>query len=145
VIVSESTNGGQTWSDAAGGGTVLQGAAGEAYFQPAVAITGTGTVAVSFYRANPYSGSAVGGGTYGYGMRSRPVASAFSAYTPVSDGQTLPGPQTNASQAGFVGDYSSIAASTATGSNIVYPIWSDTRNGSAAGPDEDVFIASVSP
>lgn len=145
VVVSESTNGGQTWSDVNGGGTVLKGATGESYFEPAVAITGTGTVAVSYYRANPYTGSAVGGGTYGYGMQSRHIASTFSAYTPVSDGQTLPGPQTNASQAGFLGDYSGITASTAAGSNTVYPIWSDTRNGSTAGPDEDIFIRILSP
>jgi hypothetical protein len=145
VVVSESTDGGQTWSDVNGAGTVLQGATGESYFEPAVAITGTGTVAVSYYRANLYTGSAVGGGTYGYGMQSRHVASTFSAYTPVSDTQTLAGPQANAAQRRFLGDYSGIAASTATGSNIVYPIWSDTRNGSTAGPDEDVFIAIRSP
>ena len=145
VVVSESTDGGQTWSDTNGGGTVLQGAAGESYFQPAVAVSGTGTIAVSYYRANSYTGSTVGGGTYGYGMQSKPAASTFSAYAPISDSQTLPGPQTNATQAGFLGDYSSIAASTATGSNTVYAIWSDTRNASSAGPDEDVFIAILSP
>ncbi|HSP54504.1 MAG TPA: hypothetical protein VLS25_02855 [Dehalococcoidia bacterium] len=143
VVVSESTNGGQTWSDASGGGTVLQGAAGEAYFFPAVAITRAGTVAVSYHRANAYGGTAVGGGTFGYGLQAKPAGGSFSAYTPVSDGQSYPSPQTNASQAGFLGDYSGIAASTAPGSDRVYPIWSDTRNSSSAGPDEDVFIKVI--
>jgi hypothetical protein len=50
----------------------------------------------------------------------------------------------NPTQARFLGDYSSIAASTAPGSSLVYPNWSDTRNLSASGqPDEDVFIAKV--
>ena len=62
----------------------------------------------------------------------------------VSDSAENPSPQTNPSQAGFLGDYSSIAASTAPGSSLVYPNWSDTRNLSAAGvPDEDVFIGKV--
>ena len=109
VVVSESTDGGATWSDASGGGTYLKGATGEAYFEPSVAITHVGTTAVSFYRGNPYGGTD-GLGTYGYGMQTKPSAGSFSAYTPVSDSQTLASPQTNASQAGFLGDYSSIAA-----------------------------------
>jgi hypothetical protein len=145
VVVSDSTNGGQTWSDADGGGTVLDGAAGEALSQPSVAVTQTGTTAVSFYRANPYTGTAVGGGTFGYGMRSRPAAGSFGAYLALSDGQAYPSPQANATQAGFLGDYSSIAASTAPGSNVVHAVWADTRNANAAGPDEDVFMATVSP
>jgi hypothetical protein len=60
-------------------------------------------------------------------------------------GQAYPSPQANASQAGFLGDYSSIAASTAPGSNVVHAVWADTRNANAAGPDEDVFMATVSP
>ena len=104
VLVSDSTNGGATWSDASGSGTVLDGAAGEALSQPSVAVTGTGTTAVSFYRANPFTGTAVG-----------------------------------------LGDYSSIAASSAPGSNVVHAVWADTRNSSSAGPDEDVFMATVTP
>ena len=56
-------------------------------------------------------------------------------YTPVSDSQALLSPQWNPSQAGFLGDYSSIAASTSAGSNTVYPIWADTRNTSANPAD----------
>lgn len=59
----------------------------------------------------------------------------------MSDSQTLPSPQGNAAQAGFLGDYSSIAASPT--SETVYPIWADTRNGTSAGPDEDVFVATI--
>ena len=140
IIVSESTDSGATWSDSAGGGTTLHGAAGEAYFEPSVAITPAGKVAVSFYRANAYAGSAIGGGTYGYGMQVKSGAS-FGAYTPVSDSQALPGPQANAAQRGFLGDYSSIAASHT--SETVYPIWADTRNSTSAGPDEDVFVKVV--
>ncbi len=66
------------------------------------------------------------------------------AYRPLSDGQDYPSPQANASQAGFLGDYSSIAASTAPGSDLVHAVWSDTRNISSAGPDEDIFMATVS-
>lgn len=147
VVVSDSYNGGQTWTDADGHGTVLAGAVtGAALFQPSVAVTRTGTTAVSFYNANPYSGTAVGGGTFGYGLRSRAAGgSTFTAYRPLSDGQAYPSPQGNPSQAGFLGDYSSIAASTAPGSNLVHAVWSDTRNSSAAGPDEDVFMATVAP
>ncbi|HEY8827452.1 MAG TPA: hypothetical protein VIM17_06820, partial [Jatrophihabitantaceae bacterium] len=59
------------------------------------------------------------------------------------DGQAYPSPQGNAAQAGFLGDYSSIAASTELGSNVVHAVWADTRNSSSAGPDEDVFMATV--
>lgn len=146
VVVSDSYNGGQTWTDAQGGGTVLAGTPGAALFQPSVAVTQTGTTAVSFYNANPYTGTAVGGGTFGYGMRSRAAGSqTFTAYRPLSDGQAYPSPQGNPSQAGFLGDYSSIAASTSLGSNLVHAVWSDTRNSSKAGPDEDVFMATVTP
>ena len=140
VVVSESTDGGATWSDVSGGGTVLKGAAGEAYFEPSVAITQLGKIAVSYYRANAYTGTAVGGGTFGYGMQVN-SGTGFGAYTPVSDDQALPGPQGNAAQRGFLGDYSSIAASP--NSETVYPIWSDTRNSTSAGPDEDIFVATV--
>lgn len=145
VVVSDSTDGGVTWSDRTGRGMVLDGAAGEALFQPSVTVTRTGTTAVSFYRSNRYTGAAVGGGTFGYGMRSRTAAGTFGAYRALSDGQAYPSPQGNPSQAGFLGDYSSIAASTAAGSNLVHAVWADTRNTSADGPDEDVFLASVTP
>jgi len=122
----------------------LDGAAGESLSQPSVAVSGTGTTAVSFYRTNPFTGIAVGGGTFGYGLRARPAGGSFGAYRPLSDGQDYPSPQANASQAGFLGDYSSIAASTAPGSDLVHAVWSDTRNISSAGPDEDIFMATVS-
>ena len=140
VVVSESTNGGQTWSDASGGGTTIVGSAGQALFEPSVAITQSGRIAVSFYKANAYAGTAVGGGTFGYDVAYKSGSSWVQQL--VSDSSTLPGPQANASQSGFLGDYSSIAASTAGGSSVVYPVWSDTRNSSSAGPDEDVFSAS---
>ena len=138
VVVSESTNGGQTWSDANGGGAYLKGAAGEAYFEPSVAVTQGGRTAVSFYRANADATSAVGSGTFGYYVAYR--SGSGWAQQLVSDGAAYPSPQANASQRGFLGDYSSIAASTAADSNLVYPNWSDTRNSSSAGPDEDVFV-----
>ena len=146
VVVSDSRNGGQTWSDADGGGKVLDGASGEALSQPSVAVTQTGTTAVSFYRANAYTGNAIGGGTFGYGMRVRPASSgSFGNDSPLSDRQNYPSPQSNPTQAGFLGDYSSIAASPAPGSNVVHAVWADTRNRSVFGPDEDVFMATVSP
>jgi hypothetical protein len=136
VAVSESTNGGATWTET----HYLKGAAGEAYFEPSVAITKSGKTAVSFYKANAY-GNTDGRGTYGYYLAS---GASLGALQLVSDSATNPSPQLNPSQAGFLGDYSSIAASTAAGSSVVYPNWSDTRNLSASGqPDEDVFIAKV--
>jgi len=145
LVVSDSTNGGATWSDISGGGTVLDGAPGESLSQPSVAVTRTGTTAVSFYRTNPFTGTAVGGGTFGYGLRARPTVGPFGGYQRLSDGQDYPSPEANASQAGFLGDYSSIAASTAPRSNLVHAVWSDTRNISSVGPDEDIFMATVSP
>jgi hypothetical protein len=138
IAVSESTNGGASWTET----KYLKGAAGEAYFEPSVTITKSGKLAVSYYKANVY-GNSDGKGTYGYYLVSR-SGSTWSAPTLVSDSGTLPSPQLNPTQAGFLGDYSSIAASTAPGSSLVYPNWSDTRNLSASGqPDEDVFIAKV--
>jgi hypothetical protein len=137
VAVAESTNGGATWSET----KYLKGAAGEAYFEPSVAITKTGKVGVSFYKANSY-GNTNYMGTYGYYLWHGALSA--SAAVLVSDSSTLPSPQANPTQAGFLGDYSSIAASTAAGSSVVYPIWADTRNTSASqGPDEDVFIQPV--
>jgi hypothetical protein len=135
VVVSSTTNGGQTWTDTNGGGAYLKGTAGQAYFEPSVAITMSGKTAVSFYRANAYAGTDRLG-TFGYY-----VSSNLAAPVLVSDSATNPSPQANPTQSGFLGDYSSIAASTAAGSSLVYPVWADTRNASASqGPDEDVFI-----
>jgi hypothetical protein len=134
VAVAESTNGGASWAET----KYLKGAAGEAYFEPSVAVTKTGKIAVSFYKANIY-GNSNGMGTYGYYLRHNGSSSWPSIL--VSDSATNPSPQANPTQAGFLGDYTSIAASTAAGSSVVYPIWADTRNSSASqGPDEDVFI-----
>jgi hypothetical protein len=137
VAVAESTNGGVSWSET----KYLQGSAGEAYFEPSVAVTKTGKIGVSFYKANPY-GNTNYMGTYGYYLRHN-GSSAWPSIL-VSDSSTLPSPQGNPTQAGFLGDYTSIAASTAAGSSVVYPIWADTRNTSASqGPDQDVFIQPV--
>ena len=137
VAVAESTNGGTSWSET----KYLQGAAGEAYFEPSVAVTKTGKMAVSFYKANVH-GNTDRKGTYGYYLRHNGTSAWPSIL--VSDSSTNPSPQDNPSQAGFLGDYTSIAASTATGSSVVYPIWADTRNASVAeGPEQDVFIQPV--
>jgi hypothetical protein len=141
IIVSESTDGGATWTDASGGGTVLTPSGTTAYFQPAVAVTSAGKVVVSTYRANTaLHTSAVGDGTYGYGYFVN-SGSGFGSYTNASDSQTLPSPQANLAQRGFLGDYSSIAA--APSGDTVYMVWSDTRNSNSSGPDEDVFVKKV--
>jgi hypothetical protein len=142
VVVSESFDAGATWTDAGGGGRVLNPAAGGTYFEPGVAVTPGAKVGLSEYQANPHPGTD-GLGTYGYGMEVRPTRTgAFSAYTPVSDSQTNPSPQANPQQAGFLGDYSGMAASRTA--ETFYPIWSDTRNTSTlVGPDEDVFTAQI--
>ncbi|HEX2426558.1 MAG TPA: hypothetical protein VHI53_01455 [Gaiellaceae bacterium] len=137
IAIAESANGGATWTET----KYLKGAAGEAYFEPSVAVTKTGKIAVSFYKANVY-GNSDGMGTYGYYLRHNGSSSWPSIL--VSDSATNPSPQANPTQAGFLGDYTSIAASTAAGSNVVYPIWADTRNLSdSQGPDQDVFIQPV--
>jgi hypothetical protein len=137
IAIAESANGGATWTET----KYLKGAAGEAYFEPSVAVTKTGKIAVSFYKANVY-GNSDGMGTYGYYLRHNGSSSWPSIL--VSDSATNASPQANPTQAGFLGDYTSIAASTAAGSNVVYPIWADTRNLSdSQGPDQDVFIQPV--
>ena len=137
VAVAESTDGGATWTET----KYLQGSAGEAYFEPSVAVTKTGKIGVGFYKANAY-GNTDAMGTYGFYVRHHGSASWPTIL--VSDSATFPSPQANPTQAGFLGDYTSIAASTAAGSSLVYPIWADTRNSSASqGPDQDVFIQPV--
>jgi hypothetical protein len=142
VVVSESSDGGVTWTDSAGLGTVLTPAGTAAYSMPSVAITAPGgKVVVSTYRANTaIHTAAVGDGTFGYGYLVK-TGTTFGAYTSASDSQTNPSPQANAAQQGFLGDYSSIAA--APSGNRVYMTWSDTRNSNSAGPDEDIFVFSV--
>lgn len=142
IVVSESADGGATWSDAAGAGTVLTPTGTTAYLMPSVAFTAPGgKVVVSTYRANTaVHTAAIGDGTFGYGYVVRSGA-AFGSYTSASESQTNPSPQANASQRGFLGDYSSIAA--APSGNVVYMTWSDTRNSSSAGPDEDIFLFKV--
>jgi len=140
VVVSESADGGVTWSDRTGGGAVLTTAG--AFFFPSVAVTSpSGREALSMYRANTaLHVAAVGDGTFGYGFQVK-AGTAFGGYNPASDSQTNPSPQANAAQRGFLGDYSSIAASPS--GDVVHMVWSDTRNSSSAGPDEDVFIFST--
>ena len=144
VIVSESFNGGTSWSDANGGGIKLTPTG--AYFQPSVAITTTGKVVVSTYRANTARHTTtVGDGTFGYGFLVKPSGGSFGSYQPASDSQTNPSPQANAAQRGFLGDYSSIAAGPG---GVVYMVWSDTRNTSGSNPpipDEDIFIFKTAP
>ncbi len=137
VVVSESNDGGATWSDAKGAGSVLITTG--AYFEPSVAVAANGHIAVSLYHANTAQHTAVvGDGTFGYGYHVN-TGSGFGPYLPASDGQAYQSPQANSAQRGFLGDYSSIAAAP-TG-NTVYMVWADTRNTSASGiPDEDVFI-----
>ncbi|HEV8669540.1 MAG TPA: hypothetical protein VGS01_02260 [Candidatus Limnocylindria bacterium] len=142
LIVSESTDGGATWSDASGGGAQLAPSGTGAYFEPSVAITTTGKVVVSTYRANTARHTtAVGDGTFGYGYLVK-SGTSFGTYQGASDLQNYPSPQTNAAQAGFLGDYSSVAAGAG---GAVYMVWSDTRNTNSAGPDEDVFVFKVTP
>ena len=132
IVVSQSHDGGATWTDAAGGGTVLTTAG--AYFEPSVAVSAPSSrIVVSTYHANQAHTAVAGAGSFGYGFLVN-----GGAYTAASDGQAYPSPQANALQKGFLGDYSSIAASPA--GDRVYMVWSDTRNSSSAGPDEDVFV-----
>jgi len=145
LIVSESTNGGATWSDASGGGTQIVPSGTGAYFEPSIAITSTGKVVVSTYRANTaLHTSKVGDGTFGYGFLVKGTT-GFGAYQNASDSQTNQSPQANPAQRGFLGDYSSIAAGA---DGTVFMVWSDTRNtsgGAAAIPDEDIFIFKTTP
>jgi hypothetical protein len=137
IVVSESTDGGATWSDQAGAGTVLTTAG--AYFEPSAAVTApSGRTVISAYHANTARHTAkIGDGTFGYGFFVS-AGESFSGYKPASDGQAYPSPQANATQAGFLGDYSSVAA--APSGDTAYLVWADTRNSSSLGPDEDVFV-----
>jgi hypothetical protein len=146
VVVSESTDGGATWSDSsysATGGGVAPLTSTSAYFEPSVAITpASGDVVVSTYQANTARhASTVGDGTYGYGYLVD-SGSGFGSYIPASDGQSYPSPEANVDQKGFLGDYSSIAADPS--GDVVHLAWADTRNVSETlGPDEDVFTAKI--
>ncbi|MDP9246423.1 MAG: hypothetical protein M3O64_07190 [Chloroflexota bacterium] len=143
IVVSESSDFGATWSDATATkatGPALMPAGTETYFEPSVAITTGGKVVVSTYRANTTTHAAVGDGTFGYGYLVKPPLGVFGVYFGASDSQRNPSPQANASQAGFLGDYSSVAAGAG---EVVYMTWSDTRNSTSAGPDEDVFVFKV--
>lgn len=137
IVVSESRDGGATWSDAAGGGRVLTTSG--AFFEPSVTVTApSGRIVVSMYHANlAQHSAAVGDGTFGYGYQVD-AGTGFGGYLPASDGQAYPSPQANRTQAGFLGDYSSVAAAPV--GDVAYLVWSDTRNTSAKGPDEDVFV-----
>jgi hypothetical protein len=141
VVVSESHDGGMTWTDRNGGGTVLTTSG--AFFEPSVAVSSGGTTVASMYHANTARHTTtVGDGTYGYGFEVKSGGS-FGGYQPASDGQSYPSPQANPTQAGFLGDYSSAAAGPS--GNTVYLVWSDTRNSnSTLGPDEDVFVFKMS-
>jgi hypothetical protein len=141
IVVSESHDGGATWSDRNGNGTVLTTSG--AYFQPSVSVSApSGHIVVSTYHANTaLHTSTVGDGTFGYGYLVD-SGSGFGSYTPASDGQSYPSPQANATQAGFLGDYSSTSAGVA--GDVVYMVWADTRNSNSLGPDEDVFIFKAS-
>ena len=140
IVLSESTDGGATWSDGGGGGGTVLTTAG-AYFEPSVTVASNGKLVVSTYRANTAHHTAtVGDGTFGYGYFVR--SAGFSAYTNASDSQTNQSPQANPAQRGFLGDYSSIAAAPSGG--VVHMVWSDTRNADTFGrPDEDVFMFTV--
>jgi hypothetical protein len=137
IVVSQSFDGGHTWTDANGHGSVLRTAG--AYFEPSVTVTAPShRVVVSTYHANTAQHtSAVGDGTYGYGYLVN-RGTGFGGYVPASDGQAYPSPEANATQTGFLGDYSSIT--NAPSGNVVYMVWADTRNASSDGPDEDVFV-----
>ncbi|HEX6488719.1 MAG TPA: hypothetical protein VF137_07600 [Candidatus Dormibacteraeota bacterium] len=141
VVVSESTDGGQTWTDgtgSGGGGTVLT--TSTTYFEPAIAIAGDGHEAVTTYQASAATTDPAGTGTYGYGYLVN-TGSGFGSYTDASDLQNYPSPQANPSQAGFLGDYSSAAGDPS--SSKIYMVWADTRNASNGVPDEDVFMFST--
>jgi hypothetical protein len=129
--VSESHDGGAHWSDATGTGTVRTTSG--AFFEPAAAITAaTARTVVSMYRANTAQHTTdVGDGTFGYGYQVN-AGTGFGAYQPASDGQAYPSPQANVDQQGFLGDYSSVAASSQ--GDVAYLVWSDTRNSSSGGP-----------
>lgn len=140
VVVSESTDGGLTWSDSTGQSPTVLTSSG-AYFEPSVAIAPDHHVVVTTYQASAATTKTKGSGTFGYGYLVN-SGSGFGSYLPASDSQTNPSPENNPAQTGFLGDYSSTAADP--NSDTVYMVWADTRNQDAAGvPDEDVFIFST--
>jgi hypothetical protein len=134
VIMSSSTDGGATWQER----TVFDDPTHTAQFQPAVAINqSTGHVAVSYYdRSIPGD---VAHTTYDYSISIAPTVAGPMSHVRVTD-VSSPSPELNPVQAGFLGDYSSVAWS----GNNAMPLWSDGRNLDPTGaPDEDVFTARV--
>ena len=74
IVVSESTDGGATWSDAAGHGTVLTTPG--AYFEPSVAVASNGHVAVSTLNPDIVRWEPVGSPGHGGSKCNGPTGSA---------------------------------------------------------------------
>jgi len=157
IHLSTSTDGGQTWREAAD--TVNPDRGWDHYFAATDAVVsgaqhGDSRVGVSYFRTQRVPGEADGRPVFAPtqpGVQAEPsqylLAGGRGTRTPFATRQVSPtfGPPAG-NQAGFNGDYSGLVI---VGENA-HPLWSDTRNVAPAGqvattpaPDEDVFTDSV--
>jgi hypothetical protein len=134
IVLATSTDGGANWSS----GVVFKDSSQTAQFEPAVAINqSTGAVAVSYYDRSVNNDAVTG--KYDYSISLGKSATGEFSHRRVSNVSAL-SPDFNPAQAGFLGDYSSVAWS----GKDALPMWSDGRNLDPLGqPDEDVFVARI--
>jgi len=128
VVLARTVNRGRSWLEAT---TVASGgSAGQAtYFQPQVAVDGSGGVDVSFLALSE-AGVSVDL------ARSASDGASFAAPLTVTESPFTPslGLHTGKTGAWWIGDYQGLAASR----DVVHPLWSDTRTGRL-----EIFAASV--
>jgi hypothetical protein len=134
IVLATSTDGGATWSSR----VAFKDKAQMAQFEPAVAINQqSGAIAVSYYDRSVNNDATTG--KYDYSISLGSSITGQLSHHRVTDKSSL-SPRFNPSQAGFLGDYSSVAWS----GNTAMPIWSDGRSIDPNGfPDEDIFTARV--
>ncbi|MFF1870298.1 sialidase family protein [Kitasatospora herbaricolor] len=134
IVLATSTDGGATWSSRIAYNDPTQ----TAQFQPAVAINQrNGAIAVSYYDRSVNNDAVTG--RYDYSISLGRSATGQLNHQRVSTVSSL-SPDFNPTQAGFLGDYSSVAWS----GNTALPLWADGRNLDPSGqPDEDVFVARI--
>jgi hypothetical protein len=155
IQASRSTDGGRTWTNAA---SAVNPDTGFDHYMAAVDVVkgGNGRFGVSYYRTALVPNEAANANTIVFAPGQPGVQATASQYF-LAGGRDLRTPLTARSvspmfppplgnQAGFNGDYSSLALVGDT----AHPLWSDTRNTAPAGqvattpaPEEDIFTDSI--